>query len=375
MPVRNKRITSSGQGGMLQVKIRMDEERRRRVRAAWKLIWKSALGVALGFGLWWGGREGWRHLVWENPFFLVEPPAVTTDGGLTREQILAAADIAEGRNILTVDLGHARTALESLPQVDRAEVNRTFPRSVTINVTERQPVAWVTAKKGDNPLTSARSFLIDSRGIILRKRTREFEPGRLPIISGVETGDLIPGQRANRGPVIAALELLRLNADNSRFQIKAIDLSEICRLVVNDQRRARITFGVLGIEDQLDRLNQILDLIEPSQREIRTANLVPERNVPVTFYEPEPVPPPPSQNTLPPPPAPVPEVKPPKPESRPVKPEVTKPSKVPARIREEKPARAAKPATPRAQAKPRPAPAPRKTPPNDHLRKPFSLDG
>jgi cell division protein FtsQ len=374
--VKNKRITSSGQGGMLQVKIRMDEERRRRIRAVWRLIWKSALCVALGFGLWWGGREGWRNFVWENPFFLVDPPTVTTDGSLTREQILSAADIVEGRNILTVELGKARAALESLPQVDRAEVSRTFPRSVAINVTERQPVAWVTAKKGDNPLTSARSFLIDSRGIILRKRTREFEAGRLPIISGVETGDLIPGQRANRSAIIAALELLSLNADNTRFQIRAIDLAKLCRLVVNDQRRGEITFGVQDIEEQLGRLNRILDLIEPSQREIRTVNLVPEQNVPVTFYEPEPVPPPPSQNVLPPAPGPVPEARPPKPESKLAKPEgVTKPATAPVKAREKQPVATARPDSPRSQTKSRPAPAPRKPSPKDPLRKPFSLDG
>lgn len=360
---------------MLQVKIRMDEERRRRIRAVWRLIWKSALCVALGFGLWWGGREGWRNFVWENPFFLVDPPTVTTDGSLTREQILSAADIVEGRNILTVELGKACAALESLPQVDRAEVSRTFPRSVAINVTERQPVAWVTAKKGDNPLTSARSFLIDSRGIILRKRTREFEAGRLPIISGVETGDLIPGQRANRSVIIAALELLSLNADNTRFQIRAIDLAKLCRLVVNDQRRGEITFGVQDIEEQLGRLNRILDFIEPSQREIRTVNLVPEQNVPVTFYEPEPVPPPPSQTVLPPAPGPVPEARPPKPESM-AKPEgATKPATAPVKAREKQPVATARPDSPRSKTKSRPAPAPRKPSPKDPLRKPFSLDG
>lgn len=349
------------------MKIRTDEERRRRILAVWGGIWKSLACVAVGFGLWRGGLEGWRCFVWENPQLMLGPPAVTTDGHLTREQILAAADVVEGRNILTVDLGKARAALESLPQVERAEVIRTFPNTVAINVTERQPVAWVTAKKGDNPTTSARSFLIDARGIVLRSRSRESEASRLPVISGVETEDLVPGQRASRGEIIAALELLRLNADSTRFQIRGIDLAKACRLVASDQRRGQITFGVQRIEEQLGRLNQILDHIEPSHRELRTVNLVPERNVPVTFCEPEPEVAPPAP-TLTPPPAPIAEAKPPKPEP------VAKPEKVAPKPRAQTPVVKPKRAPAPPPAKPQPATRARKPSPPDHLRKPFSLD-
>ena len=351
---------------MLRVKVRIDEERRRRLCAVWSYIWKSVVLVALGFGLWRGGEEGWRHFVWENPYFLIKPPAVTTDGNLTREQILAAAGIVEGRNMLTVDLGQARAALENLPQVDRAEVTRTFPSTVALSITERQPVAWVTAKKGDDPMTAARAFLIDARGIVLRSRSSESEAGRLPVISGVETEDLVPGQRANWGEILAALELLRLNADSSRFQIRGIDLAKACRLVVSDQRRGQLTFGVQRIEEQLGRLNQILDLVDPSHREIRTVNLVPERNVPVTFHEPEPELSPVA--LIPPPPAPISEAKAPKPET------IAKPGKAAPRVREKAPVVRTKPAAARVQTKPQPATPTRKPLPAEHLRKPFSLD-
>jgi hypothetical protein len=57
-------------------------------------------------------------------------------------------------------------------------------------------------------------------------------------------------------------------------------------LVVTDQKRAKITFGIEHVERQLARLNRYLDLIEPTQREIQTVNLMVERNTPVTFVEP-----------------------------------------------------------------------------------------
>ena len=360
--MKNKRLYSHGQKDVLAVKIRTDEERRRRIRAVWSGLWKSVVAVALGFGLWRGGQVGWRRWVWENPQLLLGPPAVTTDGSLTREQILTAADIVEGRNILAVNLGKARAALESLPQVERAELTRIFPSTVTIIITERQPVAWVAAQKGDNPASSSRAFLIDARGTVLRSRSRLAESGSLPVISGVETGDLIPGQRTNRGEIVAALELLRLHAGSTRFQIRGIDLAKPCRLVVSDAGRGQITFALQRIAEQLGRLNQIYDLIELSHREMRTVNLVPERHVPVTFYEPEPEV---SPADPAPAPAPIPEVKPPKPAP------VTKPDKVLPKAGQKVPAVKAK-RTPTPTPTPRP-PA-RKPSPTNHLKKPFTLD-
>ena len=288
-PPPNKRVSSASQRKqqhLLDVKIRVGKERERRVRVIAGFIFKTVLIVALGAGAWLGGKEAWRRCVWENPDYFVREPDVKTDGTLTREQILAAAEIVEGRNILTVDLGKSRAALEMLPQVESAEVQRAFPNRVTILVTERRPIAWLTPKWGDDPTTSERALLIDARSIVLRCRVLLPEYYHLPIISGVETANLVPGLRASAFDIQAALKLVQLNADSTRFQVRNIDLVKGYCLVVTDQRRAKITFGFDKIDTQLTRLNRLLDAIEPTRQEIRTVNLIPERNVPVTFYDP-----------------------------------------------------------------------------------------
>ena len=288
-PTPNKRVSSASQRKqqhLLDVKIRVGKERERRVRAVAGFIFWTALIVALGVGAWVGGKEAWRRCVWENPDYFVREPEVKTDGTLTREQILTAAEIVEGRNILTVDLGKSRAALEMLPQVESAEVQRAFPNRVTIIVTERRPIAWLTQKWGDDPTTSERALLIDARSIVMRCRVLLPEYYHLPIISGVETANFVPGQRANTFDIQAALKLVQLNADSTRFQVRNIDLVKGYCLVVTDQRRAKITFGFDKIDTQLARLNRLLDAIEPTRQEIRTINLIPDRNVPVTFYDP-----------------------------------------------------------------------------------------
>jgi len=367
--MKNKRISTKSQREkqhLLEVGIRADKDRARRIRAAFLFCGKAVLYGALVAGLWFGGKEGWRRWVWQNPYFFVGLPEVTTDGTLTREQILTAADIVSGRNILTVDLAQARAALEKLPQVESTVVSRTFPRQVSIAVTERRPVAWVIAKKGDDPLTSERSFLIDARGMVMRGRGYLPQYANFPVISGVEMENFVAGKRVNSFAMVAALGLVTLNAENPRFQIRHIDLAKSCRLVVTDQRRAQITFGVQKIEAQLARLNRVLELNEPSHQEIRTVNLIPERNVPVTFFPPEPVTvTPPSE-----PPPPPPEVKPSKPDAK-----AKSPKSPPAPVRRAPVRTRERPAPPKAKPKPDPEPAASTSPVlAPGLKKRFTLD-
>jgi hypothetical protein len=116
-----------------------------------------------------------------------------------------------------------------------------------------------------------------------RKRRLDFI--HLPMISGVVLEDFCAGQKANTLEIQAALELIRLNADSTRWQIRSIDVSKGYCLLVTDRARARVTFGLDEIDRQLTRFYRILDYIEPSHREIQTVNLLVERNTPVTFVD------------------------------------------------------------------------------------------
>jgi cell division septal protein FtsQ len=287
---RNKRVSNARQRKqqhLLDVKIRECKERSRRARAVGGFVCKFVLVVGLGAGTWIGGKEALRRFVWENPDYFLRDIGFTTDGALTREQVLSTAGLVEGRNIFTVDLGQARAAIEQLPQVESAVMQRQLPNRITVAVTERRPIAWISAKGDEDPSSSERSFLIDARGIVLRSRVVLPEYYHLPIISGFETENLVPGKRVNAYEMQAALELVRLNADSTRFQARNIDLAKGYCLVVTDQRHAKITFGLDRIDQHLTRLYRCLDRAAEDHKELQTVNLIVERNIPVTFSDPE----------------------------------------------------------------------------------------
>src|ERR1700687_4532817 len=79
------------------------------------------------------------------------------------------------RSVIRVPLGERRKALESLPWVEHADVQRMLPNRIRVEITERTPVAFL---RGANELS-----LLDADGMILeRPDAGEF---RFPVVSGV----------------------------------------------------------------------------------------------------------------------------------------------------------------------------------------------
>src|SRR4051812_11239772 len=170
---QNKRVSNPRQRKkqhLLDVKIRESKERARRFGAVSAFFCKVVLIVGAVVGAWLGGKEALRRFVWENPDYYLRDINFTTDGALTREQVLSAAGIVEDRNIFTVDIAQARSIIEQMPQVESAVVQRQLPNRMSVTVTERRPIAWVAAKGDEDPSSSEKSFLIDGRGTVLRSR-------------------------------------------------------------------------------------------------------------------------------------------------------------------------------------------------------------
>lgn len=292
-PNANRRATNvrqrkKQQQHLLDVKIRASTERRRLIRKVVSISARLILLAAIIAGSWIGGREALRRFVFENPDYAIREVKYVTDGTLTRESVLTTGDLAEGRNIFLVPIGKAVAAIEKMPQVENAEVTRTLPNRLTVTVTERRPIAWIVAKPDEDPTVSERAFLIDARGMLMKSKAKLEEYLHFPVISGVQTGNLVPGQRVTTSEMQAALELIQLTSESTRFQARHIDLSKGYCLVVTAHSHAKVTFALERIEAQLARLHRYLARAADDMMEIQTVNLVVERNTPVTFVQPEP---------------------------------------------------------------------------------------
>jgi cell division protein FtsQ len=105
-----------------------------RRRTGRRLILVLTVAVALaGFGTW---------VVFFSSLLAVDTVAVTgTTATLSTAEVESAAQVPLDTPLIRVDLGRIRTAVAALPAVRTVSVNRVWPHTVAIAITERQPVA------------------------------------------------------------------------------------------------------------------------------------------------------------------------------------------------------------------------------------------
>ena len=290
---RNQRVSNlrqRRQQHLLDVKVRSRRATQHRTRRVLALISRLTLLAGLCAVIYVGAREGAKRFFFENADYQLLTIELQTDGTLQREQILKVADLHEGENIFSVNLGRVRDSVERLPQVDEVEVVRKLPGEIDIRVVERKPVAWITGDKQiSDPFVSDAAFLVDARGVLMKEKKLLPEYLGLPLISGCSSELLEAGKVIESLEAKTALELLRLSTRSfmqTRFQIREIDVSKSYCLLVTDKNHARVTLALNDLEAQLQRLEQFLVYCDDSKQELETVNLLVQRNIPVTFAKP-----------------------------------------------------------------------------------------
>jgi POTRA domain, FtsQ-type/Cell division protein FtsQ len=247
------------------------------------ILMAAALGATV-----FGTKNALNALFFANPDYAVKTVDVAVDGNLTRDTVLQAAKVREGVNIFSVSLPQIQERLGALPQVEESHVERILPDRMVIAIRERRPVAWLMPESRAGSFDFDNAFLVDRRGILLKTKTLAPDYLGLPLIIGANLNGCSPGQPVDKEGVKAALEILRASSEilPGRLQFQTIDISKSYALVATDKQRMSITFRPDQIDDQLRRLDTILNYCEQNSKELQTVNLMPQRNIPVRFVSP-----------------------------------------------------------------------------------------
>ncbi len=288
---QNKRASSTRQRKhqhLLDVKVRAKNAAERRTQSVFVTVCGLVLIASVLGGIAFGAKRVLNALFFANSDYALKTIEVISDGKLSRETILHSADVAEGKNIFSVDLPKVQEKLALLPQVEDSRIQRILPNKLVITIQERRPVAWVIPPETNTgSFNFENAYLVDRRGILLKTKSLAPEYLGLPLIIGVDTSNCQAGQPLDRDEVKAALDLIRASGDilQGRLQIQSIDVSKGYSLLVTDKQRASITFSADEIEWQLHRLETVLSYCDKNNRELQTVNLMAQRNVPVTFVQ------------------------------------------------------------------------------------------
>jgi hypothetical protein len=282
-PVRRRRREH-----LLEVTATAETERRRRNQKIFLYAAEALILVCLLASAWFGIRALVNWLILDNDQYLVRVVEVNTDGIMSREEALERTGLREGLNIFSLNLESAQRALQMIPEVKEARVERILPDRVSIAIEARRPAAWVAPyDAGVDPSTMETACLVDAEGVMMRPPGLDLSVTRLPVVYGVPTEQWRLGDRVELPELQAALELFALASErtNPEVVLRAADISKGWCIMAWGDPTSRFTFGLEGLPAQLDRLQLILLHVGQTSRRIATANLIPERNTPVTFAD------------------------------------------------------------------------------------------
>jgi cell division protein FtsQ len=198
---------------------RMAVERARRRRA----IVRAAAVVCAGAAVW---------ATFSSPLFAVRGVKVVGGEHTTSAEVVAAAGIDSGDNLLLVSTGDIARAARSLPWVKRAEVDRMLPGMIRVRVTERRPVMVLS--------TVAGKWTIDKKGRVLT--TGEAKPG-LPVLGGVEIEGVTAGSFVSAPEAKAALRVFARLPRALRREVVAVFAPTLERITLSLSDDTLVRYG------------------------------------------------------------------------------------------------------------------------------------
>jgi len=278
---RSRNVRGSRRINVLQTKIRTrsgSSKRNKKMLVGW-CVFLSAL--ALGWGAWQLVRVSGRGMFAANPQFILREVVIENNGSvLTREEILKHAGLRKGQNLFGIDLKTVRANLELLPEVKRVEIRRQIPDRMSIRVRERTPVARLAAPRDMRWET----YSVDAEGFVMNLHPKTAES--MPLITGAKVADLRVGGAVSSPELFHALELIKkceITTLNALVEVRNIDVSRSHMLLVETSDGMKLKIGLEFMDQNLRRLEYILNDARNRGLRVVTADLTVDRDVPVMF--------------------------------------------------------------------------------------------
>jgi cell division protein FtsQ len=239
------------------------------------------VGVAFHFGV----AFVLDRVLYNNPRYALQQIEVEPRDRFSPRLIRQAAGLEPGMNLWSLNLRQIAFDLESIPNVASARVERHFPNRITITITERVPVVKIEGINID--LGTKETFYLDRNCVVLKPRPDDVQPA-LPQVTGLTDAELEPNAQLDRPILARALEILDgINHSelHTVIDVTRIDLSDPLAIRMETHQGMTITFRLDYIDQQLQRLQQIVKYADEQQKTLSTVDLTPDVNVPITFCQ------------------------------------------------------------------------------------------
>ncbi len=185
----------------------------------------------------------------------------------SRAQVMQIFAEDFGRSVYLLPTARRRTQLLSVNWVKDARIMRIWPSHAAVQITERQPVAFVSFKSEDSP-GLMRTALIDDEGVVLEARgATQFT---LPVLTGVQANESRELRRARVRKMMKMLQELGSHGD----KISEIDVSSLENIKATLPMEDRALVLLLGNQHYLSKLQNFLSHYPEIRKRIPDATVL-----------------------------------------------------------------------------------------------------
>ncbi|MBI5644389.1 MAG: FtsQ-type POTRA domain-containing protein [Deltaproteobacteria bacterium] len=224
---------------------------------------------AIGLAGWWG-----YHKLITTAYLSVTAINVTGVERVSKEEILELSGIKEGQNILSFKIEEAALNIKGNPWIEEAEVKRSIPDIIDIEVKEREPVALV---KLDS------LYIMDKSGTIFKKYTHE-DALDLPVVTGLTMEGLKDETRILEQGLLDLLKVLNSRSGFNIAKVSEINVDPTFGLSVYTlEEGVRLDVGKDSFEEKLSAFERVLKTRNGVLHGIEAMDLNNSRSVTVRF--------------------------------------------------------------------------------------------
>lgn len=146
------------------------------------------------------GFLGWNFFtfIFSSNFCNIKEVIIKGNDCLREDEIFYKSGIQLGENIFKLDLQKSKDSLIREPRIKEVEIKRVIPNKIIISLIERKPAAIVHIGK--------EYFTSSKEGLVLSKIDRPKEEFALPLVLGLEIGEIKIGEIIDKPEFRTALE-------------------------------------------------------------------------------------------------------------------------------------------------------------------------
>lgn len=249
-----------------------------------KFAFIFALVGGAGYAIWDYGKKNFL----ENPKYELRVIKLSPNNAFDESDVVSIAEIPLNKSIFGISLSKVEERLRARPEVTSVAVKRELPGTISIDVTVRQPFAWIECRARQMEGRSRdKGYLIDRDGVLYPCPALQYDAAVvLPVIvvAAEESALLVPGQCIESKTMKRSLRLLTMAEQATKSSLPWIDSVEpyqpwAMKVWTRDGIEA-----IFGLEDhQVQMDNLLLSMKHASEKglQIASINLIPERNLPV----------------------------------------------------------------------------------------------